>query len=200
MKRLTEINAFFLALIYFGIIIISTLVFTLWISVVPEHFKLYGISIILIGSLGAYFHWLYIIGLGLDNIFPNKNKGKWSLKYNTWLIIEFLNISITIMAAIIYWVEIKKDVPFIINIISSIITIYSMYIIVVHLTIEFNHLDRGTEPKTNDFIITLIQLLFVPFGLMFLHSHMRLIAKKEKRMKSKLPPTMAIRHSQKRFQ
>jgi hypothetical protein len=155
--------------------------FKLWVSIVPEEIKQYGLILIIIAAFGIFFHWLFIIGLGLNNSENTNTKNKEFRKYKNWLLYLFLILSISNSYFIIYLVKYNNPAPIIIQIISSVFSIYLISRIIKYLTEEFKYFDKGIKPNLSDYIIMFFQMFFFPFGLIILHSHMRLILKKSEK-------------------
>ena len=174
---MTEINSFLILLLFVGVVAISILLFKAWILLVPNKYILFGISIILVGFLGSYFFWLYIIGYGLNKLFPKYGSDKGFKKYKIVLFTACITILIGYIGSIIYLKELGKQPPEFVTLPLGLLSLYCFIHIIGHLTNDFKSLDKGTEPIFWDYIVTMFLISFFPFGLMIMHSHMRLLKK-----------------------
>lgn len=175
MKKLTELNSFLFLLLFIGVVAASILLFKVWTLVVPKEFILFGISIVLIGFLGSYFFWLYLIGYGLNKQFQKYGSNKGFNNYKIVLIIACITILISYIGSVFYLVEFEKQPPEYLTIPLAFISLYCIINIVGHLTNDFKLLDKGTQPAFWDYFVTMLLICFFPFGLMILHSHMKLL-------------------------
>ena len=156
---------------------LSILLFKAWTLIFPNEFFLFGISIILIGILGSYFFWLFIIGFGLNELFTKYGKNKGFRNYKIVLILSFVGIFISTIGSILYLKEFEKQPPELISLALGLLSLYCTIHIVGHLTTDFKKLDKGTEPKLWDYLVTMFLICFFPFGLMIMHAHLRLLQK-----------------------
>ena len=177
MKKLIEINSFLILLLFVGVVSISILLFRVWTLVVPGGHFLFGISIILVGFFGSYFFWLFIIGYGLNKLFPKYESNKGFRNYKVVLITACLTILISYIGSIIYLQEFGKQPPEFVTLPLGLLSFYCLIHIIGHLTNDFKSLDKGTEPVFWDYIATMFLICFFPFGLIIMHSHMRLLQK-----------------------
>ena len=177
MRNLTKMNSFLVLLLFTVVIILSFFLFKVWILILPENYKAIGLTIIFSGILGSYFLWLYIIGLGLNNMFKDQINEKEFKIFKVVIITAFVTTFLSVCSIFIFQIAFELKLQAIVNIPLGIIFMYCFIRIVGHLTIDFKYLDKGMEPKSWDFLITMFLICFIPFGLMIMHSHMRLIQK-----------------------
>ncbi len=184
MKKLTELNSFLFLLVFIGVVAISILLFKVWTLFVPREYILFGISIVLVGFWGSYFFWLYIIGYGLNQLFQKYGSNKGFNRYRIVLITACITALINYIGSISYLVEFEKQPPEYFTLPLALISLYCIIHIVVHLTNDFKSLDKGTQPVFWDYVITIFLIFFFPFGLMILHSHMKLLKRDKLKVKN----------------
>lgn len=175
MKKFTELNSFLFLLLFVGVVAISILLFKVWTLFVPGEYTLFGISIVLVGFLGSYFFWLYTIGYGLNQLFQKYGSNKRFNTYRIIIITACLSTLISYIGSIFYLVEFKKQPSGYLTLPWALISLYCIIYIVVHLTNDFKSLEKGTQPVFWDYVVTLFLINFFPFGMMILHSHMKLL-------------------------
>ena len=185
MNKLTELNSFLFLLLFIGVFATSILLFKVWTIVVPKEYIVFGISIVLIGFLSSYFFWLYIIGYGLNKQFQKYGNNKRFNNYKIVLIVVCITMLISYTGSIYYFIEFGKQPPEYLSIPFAFISLYCIIYIVGHLTNDFKLLDKGTRPLFIDYLVTMILISFFPFGLMILHSHMRLLKREKKKVNNR---------------
>ena len=177
MNKLLLIKPGKLLLIYFALIIISLLLFIAWGTIVPENLISYGFNLVALAFIGGYQFWLYIILYGFKTI-DKKNGITNNLRITTISLITILISIVAMMAiSIVDLGERFKDIPNLIGILISPILTLAFFQVIIKLTKGFKFYDKNTKPNLWDYFGTFFTLGFGPFGLLMMHSHLRLIMK-----------------------
>ena len=163
---------------YFGMIALSLLIFVLWVRLVPDFLILFGFLFVVLASLGGYLLWIYILIVGFKQL-DIKNNNENDFKKSEVLILAILSISLTLII-FLYLDNDRSSILFIISILMSSTLTILLFMIVKVLTRKFKFYDKKTKPNLWDYFITMFSLSFFPFGILMLHSHIRLILKDQK--------------------
>jgi hypothetical protein len=164
-------------LMYFGMIALSILMFILWARLVPDSLILFGFLFVVLASLGGYFLWIYILLVGFNKL-DIKNNYKNDFKKSQALLIATLLIFFTLIVFIFLYLDKEKSgLFFILSILMSTTLPFLFFETVSVLTKKFKFYDKKTRPNLWDYFITMFSLSFFPFGILMLHSHLRLILK-----------------------
>jgi hypothetical protein len=162
---------------YFGMIALSILMFILWARLVPDSLILFGFLFVVLASLGGYFLWIYILLVGFNKL-DIKNNYKNDFKKSQALLIATLLIFFTLIVFIFLYLDKEKSgLFFILSILMSTTLPFLFFETVSVLTKKFKFYDKKTRPNLWDYFITMFSLSFFPFGILMLHSHLRLILK-----------------------
>lgn len=177
MSKLLQIKPGKLLLMYFGIIFISILLFIAWETIVPEKLISFGFTLIVLGCIGGYLFWIYLILYGFKTI-DNKNGIDNNLKTS---IITLVTILLSFIAFIVIFIidfgEKNKDFTTLISMIISPILMIGFIHIIIKLTKSFKFYDKNSRPNMWDYFGIIFTLGFGPFGLLMMHSHLRMIMK-----------------------
>lgn len=175
MNKLLQIKPAKYLLIHFAIMILSVLSFGVWAKLVPEAMISFGFAFVIIGFIGGYLFWIYLILSGFKNI-DLKNGLESNLKkikiLLTTVLLSYLVFVVTFM---LDFGKENNTIPLLINILIAPILTYSFFEIVVTLTKKFRYYDKKSQPNLWDYFVILFTLSFYPFGLLMMHSHLRLI-------------------------
>ncbi len=71
----------------------------------------------------------------------------------------------------------NNDIPLVFSILIAPILTYALFETAITLTKKFKYYDKNTQPNLWDYFVTIFMLSFYPFGLLMMHSHLRLILK-----------------------
>jgi hypothetical protein len=158
-------------------IALSILMFILWARLVPDSLILFGFLFVVLASLGGYFLWIYILLVGFNKL-DIKNNYKNDFKKSQALLIATLLIFFTLIVFIFLYLDKEKSgLFFILSILMSTTLPFLFFETVSVLTKKFKFYDKKTRPNLWDYFITMFSLSFFPFGILMLHSHLRLILK-----------------------
>lgn len=165
---------------YFGMIALSVLIFILWARLVPESIITFGFLFVVLASMGGYLLWIYILLVGFKHL-DIKNNIENDFKKSQVLIVSILSIFSTLIIFLFLYLDKESSgIFFIINILMSTTLTYLLFEMVTVLTKKFKFYDKKTKPNLWDYFITMFSLSFFPFGILMLHSHLRLILKEHR--------------------
>jgi hypothetical protein len=165
---------------YVGMIALSVLIFILWARLVPESIITFGFLFVVLASMGGYLLWIYILLVGFKHL-DIKNNIENDFKKSQVLIISILSIFSTLIIFLFLYLDKESTgIFFIINILMSTTLTYLLFEMVTVLTKKFKFYDKKTKPNLWDYFITMFSLSFFPFGILMLHSHLRLILKEHR--------------------
>ena len=183
MKKILQIKPGKLLLLYFAISFISILLFVAWGLLVPDKLISIGFTFIILGSVGGYLFWLYLILYGFKTI-DNENGIENNLKTSIIALVTILLSLITFIAIFVIDLGDKnKDITTLISFIISPIITFAFIHIIIKLTKSFKFYDKNSQPNIWDYFGTLFTLGFGPLGLLMMHSHLRLILKDQYMLK-----------------
>jgi hypothetical protein len=155
--------------------ILSVLSFVVWAKLVPETLIPFGFIFIVVGFIGGYLFWIYLILTGFKNIDLKKGLEN-NLKKTRILLITILLAYLVFVITFMLDLDKENDtIPIIISILLAPILTYSFFEIVITLTRKFKYYDKKSQPNLWDYFVTVFTLSFYPFGLLMMHSHLRLI-------------------------
>lgn len=179
MEKLLQLKPAIYLLIHFIIMIFSFFIFVVWTKLVPETSISLGFIIVAIGLVGGYLFWIYLILSGF-NIIDLKNGLESNLnKAIIHLMIVFLGYLIIFVILVLYINKEIKIIPTLISILLASVLTYSLFEIVIILTRKFKYYDKKSKPNLLDYFVTLFSLSFYPFGIIMMHSHLRLIIREQ---------------------
>ncbi len=180
MNKLLQIKPAKYLLIHFAIMILSVLSFVAWVKLVPERLASFGFIFILIGFVGGYLFWIYLIFTGFRKI-DLKTGRENNLKKMRILLLTILIVYLVFVEIFLFnFYNEKNTIQILISILLAPIMTYSFFEIVITLTKKFKYYDKKSQPNLWDYFVTVFTLSFYPFGLLMMHSHLRLILKKQK--------------------
>ena len=180
MNKLLQIKPAIYLLIHISGIILSILISIIWSKIVPESIEVLGVTFTIIGTIGGYLFWIFLILAGFQNI-DLKNGLDGNLKKSIVLLSSILIINV--MLVIIFLLESsdeKESISNLIVILSSGFLTYAFFEITIILTKKVRFYDGKTQPGIWNYFVTLLTLSIYPFGLLMLHSHLSLILKNQK--------------------
>jgi len=185
MDRLLQIKPSRYLLMYFGMIALSILIFILWARLVPDSVIPFGFLFVVLASLGGYFLWIYILLVGFNQLDIKNNKEN-DFKKSQALIVSTLLISLTLIVFLFLYLDKENaGIFFIISILMSTTLTFLFFETARVLTKKFKFYDKRTKPNLWDYFITMFSLSFFPFGILMLHSHLRLILKDQRMLHDK---------------
>jgi len=165
--------------------ILSVLLFVAWVKLVPERLDSYGFMLILIGIVGGYLFWIYLILTGFKKI-DLKTGRENNLKKMRILLLTILIIYLVFFKIFLFdFYKEKNTFEVLISILIVPIMAYPVFEVVITLTKNFKYYDKKSQPNLWDYFVTAFTLCFYPFGLLMMHSHLRLILKKQKIIEEK---------------
>ncbi len=177
MKKILSLRPIFIFLGFLGLLFI--IIFLIIISPISdsETAVFYIVVISVIYFLAYYFFWIYIIGYGFKELDKKTGNDIQTRRFRTISISAFLSIILSI-AINIYFAFIEKRLPpeYMNTLLYLIFSFCYMYI-VIKLTNNFKFYDKKETPKIFDYIVTMFLLNLFPFGLLIMHSHLRLLLK-----------------------
>lgn len=176
MNRLLRIKPSRYLLMYFGLIVISLFLFAQWSNIVPKPLIIYGLFFVVLILVIGYLFWIYLILYGFNHL-DNKNNISNEFKKTQGLILALL------LTICLHLFMFFKSPPSVDNsglttlayFFTSISIIYCYFKIVGVLTIKFNFYDKKPKPTLQNYFVTFFLLQFFPFGILMMHSHLRLI-------------------------
>jgi hypothetical protein len=179
MNKLLQIKPAKYLLIHFAVMTFSVIAFMIWAKLVPEDLISFGFTFIIIGFVGGYLFWLYLFLAGFK-IIDLKNGLKSDLKKSKILLTTILVGYVAfVLIFMLDFSQENNDIPIVISILISPILTYAFFEIVIKLTKKFKYYDKKSKPNLWDYFITVFTLSFYPFGLLMMHSHLRLILKEQ---------------------
>lgn len=177
MNKLLQIKPSSYLLMYLATIALSILIFIIWARLVPEPLIQFGLLLIVLAFLGGYILWIYLLLLGFNQL-DVKYKNKNDLKKSQILIVAALLISLTFCVFLFLYHDKENDgIFFTTSILISTTLTFLFFEIVTILSKKFKYYDKKSKPNLWDYFITMCALCFFPFGILMLHSHLRLILK-----------------------
>lgn len=159
---------------------LSISIFIVWGQVVPEYLISFGFAFVIIGIIGGYLFWIFLILKGFD-IIDLKNGMRSNLKQSKLHLLAIL--AAYLVFVLVFMLEFAQEdyvVPMIISIFIGAILIYSFFYVIIQMTKKFKYYENKPEPNLWDYFVTIFTLSFYPFGLLMMHSHLRLILKDQK--------------------
>ena len=179
MTKILNYKPYTFLLSFLVVFAISILLFKLWVDFSNEQFKSYGFIIILIGCLAFYFFWIYTLSYGF-NMLEKKAWDNGKVNKIGIVILTAFVVSVVGYALFFYFLfELNQELPEYINIPFSLIILYCFLHIVIYLTKNYSFYDKRKSPGIFDYFVTMFLLCFLPFGLLIMHSHLRLILKEK---------------------
>lgn len=161
-------------------IALSVLIFILWARLVSDSLIPFGFFFVFLASVGGYFLWIYILLVGFKQLDIKNNNENDFKKAKVFIVVSLL-ISLTLIVFLfLYRDKENSGILFIINILMSTTLIFLFFETVTILTKKFKLYDKKTKPNLWDYFITMFLLSFFPFGILMLHSHLRLILKEQR--------------------
>jgi hypothetical protein len=175
MNKLLYIKPIKFFLIHIAAIALSISIFIAWGELMPESLIAFGFSFVVIGIIGGYQFWIYLLLKGFDTI-DKKNGFESNLKKSKLHVMAIL-VSYVVFVLVFNLDFAQEDyfVPMIISLLIGTIMMVSFYYIVKEVTRKFKFYDNKPEPNLLDYFVTLFTLSFYPFGIIMLHSHLQLI-------------------------
>ena len=180
MNKLLQIKPAKYLLIHFAIMILSVLSFIVWSRLVPETLISFGFIFIVIGFVGGYLFWINLILTGFKNM-DLKNGLENDMKRTRILLLTILlGYLVFVITLMLDLDKENNDITLIISILLAPILTYSFFEIVITMTKKFKYYDKKSQPNLWDYFVTVFTLSFYPFGLLMMHSHLRLILREQK--------------------
>jgi hypothetical protein len=180
MNKLLYIKPIKFFLIHIAAIALSISIFIAWGQLVPETLISFGFGFVIIGIIGGYQFWIYLLFKGFD-IVDSKNGLESNLKKSKIHLIAILaGYLVFVLVFMLDFAQEDYVVPMIISIFIGAILTISFFHIIIQLTKKFKFYDKKPQPNLLDYFVTLFTLTFYPFGLLMMHSHLQLILKDQK--------------------
>ncbi len=185
MNKLLHIKPAKFFLIHIAVIALSISVFIVWGQLVPESLISFGFGFVIIGIIGGYLFWIFLLLKGFD-IIDSKNGLRSNLKKSKLHLIAIL--AAYLVFVLVFMMDFAQEdyvIPMIISIFIGAILTFSFFYVVIQVTKKFKFYDNKPEPNLWDYFVTVFTLSFYPFGLLMMHSHLRLILRDQKIIEEK---------------
>ena len=178
MRKLLKLRPIFIFLGFLGSLLVIILSIINAKNLDSETIMYYVIAVSVICLLAYYFFWIYIIGYGFKELDKKTGNDMQIKRLRTITISAFISIILSI-AINIYFAFIEKRLPpEYMNTLLYLIFFFCYMYIVIKLTNNFKFYDKKETPRIFDYIVTMFLLNLFPFGLLIMHSHLRLLLKK----------------------
>ena len=158
-------------------IAISIGIFISWIELVPDSIIPIGFAFVILGIIGGYQFWIYLLFKGFDTI-DSQNDIKSNLRKSKLHLIAILVAYVLVVLILnLDYDKVDYFLPMSINFLLGITLMFSFFYVARELTKKFKFYENKPEPNLWDYFVTLFTLTFYPFGIIMMHSHLQLILK-----------------------
>lgn len=180
MNKLLYIKPIKIFLMHIAAIAISIGIFISWTELVPDSIKPIGFTFVILGIIGGYQFWIYLLFKGFDTI-DSQNGIKSNLRKSK-LHLQAILVAYVLVVLILNLDYDKVDyfLPQLINFLLGITLMFSFFYVARELTKKFKFYENKPDPNLWDYFVTLFTLTFYPFGIIMMHSHLQLILKDQR--------------------
>jgi hypothetical protein len=176
MSKLVKIKPIIFLGLFIALIIVFFTSLSLLVNLTNERIGIGSLYLFLIVFLFLFFCWIYLLGCGFDLLNKNNNINSSLRKFRVNIILSYKTYLTSVIIEF-YNAELDSNLLEYLNVILNMAFLFFFFVIVKELTTNFRFYDKKSEPRIIDYFITFFLVCFFPFGLLILHSHLRLFLK-----------------------
>lgn len=177
MRKILAIKPIVLFLLFIVLLFVTIRVAIFIINIEFEKNIFYVVHISVIIFIAYFFFWIYVLGCGFNELDKKTGNDLQIKKFKLFVVSAFFSITIILLINTDFIFNEQKKVPEYISNLLSLIFFYFYMLIIIKLTKNYKFYETKEIPRIFDYFATMFLLSLFPFGLLIMHSHLRLLLK-----------------------